>query len=90
MGAEGWCRSIVRALPRRPVRPLGQGEEPEASSAQPGDGGVRVNRLKDGHQAKNTTYEIMMTARTMLAIPMTSMKVKASLGLMAMNYRLRS
>jgi hypothetical protein len=45
--------------------------------------------LKDGHQAKNMMYEIMMTARMMLAIPINSTKVKASLGLMAMSYCLR-
>jgi len=40
-------------------------------------------------QTKKTMYAIMRVARMMLAIPIISMKVKACLGLMAMNYRLR-
>jgi hypothetical protein len=38
-------------------------------------------------QTKKTMYAIMRVASMMLAIPITSMKVKACLGLMAMNYR---
>ena len=52
MGLEGWSPSTATVRTARwPVRPLGQGQEPEPSGVQPGHGCVWLSRDPDQHQA---------------------------------------